>query len=213
MLYFIIAIGIILQALFIKVEHDEKYVAADILKGSAALMFVIVGFLGMKKGLNPGFADKIFTGLVFGMIGDILLNLRFVFEKQGQKIFLAGIAAFLIGHIMYLVALIPYAKHLVIDIILPAPQHCLADVWQTHQQRPERLQLSQQDHRGMPSGRGNDGGVQKGRIRKGRVQATHLRHLHTLFRNQIKQKYYGQVWTHRLPSGAFVLKKLFQRKV
>ena len=63
MLYFIIAIGIILQALFIKVEHDEKYVAADILKGSAALMFVIVGFLGMKKGLNPGFADKIFTGL------------------------------------------------------------------------------------------------------------------------------------------------------
>ena len=65
-------------------------------------------------------------------------------------------------------------------------QHCLADVWQTHQQRPERLQLSQQDHRGIPSGRGYDGGVQKGRIRKGRVQATHLRHLHTLFRNQIK---------------------------
>ncbi len=25
-------------------------------------------------------------------------------------------------------------------------QHCLADVWQAHQQRPERLQLSQQDH-------------------------------------------------------------------
>ena len=92
-------------------------------------------------------------------------------------------------------------------------QHCLADVWQTHQQRPERLQLSQQDHRGIPSGRGYDGGVQKGRIRKGRVQATHLRHLHTLFRNQIKQKYYGQVWTHRLPFGAFVLKELFQRKV
>lgn len=120
MLYLIIAIGIILQALFIKVEHDEKYVAADILKGSAALMFVIVGFMGMNKGLNPGFAGRIFTGLVFGMIGDILLNLRFVFEKQGQKIFLAGILAFLIGHIMYLVALIPYAKHLIIDIITGA---------------------------------------------------------------------------------------------
>ena len=36
MLYFIIAAGIILQALFIKTEHDQKYVAADILKGSAA---------------------------------------------------------------------------------------------------------------------------------------------------------------------------------
>ena len=29
MLYFIIAAGIILQALFIKTEHDQKFVAAD----------------------------------------------------------------------------------------------------------------------------------------------------------------------------------------
>ncbi|MBR4421971.1 MAG: lysoplasmalogenase [Erysipelotrichaceae bacterium] len=87
-----ILIGFLLQALFIKTEHDEKYLLADILKGSASLMFVLIG-------------------LVFGMIGDILLNLRYVFPKHGQKIFLAGIVAFLIGHIMYLLALIPQAQH------------------------------------------------------------------------------------------------------
>lgn len=42
----------------------------------------------------------------------MLLNLRFVFEKMGQKIFLAGIAAFLAGHILYLAALIPQSVNL-----------------------------------------------------------------------------------------------------
>lgn len=118
--YVLMAIGIIIQASFIIVEHKENYVLADILKGTASLVFVIIGYLGMKTGLNPGFAGKIFAGLIFGMIGDILLNLRFVFEKNGQKIFLAGIAAFLTGHILYLVALVPHARHLVADFIIGA---------------------------------------------------------------------------------------------
>lgn len=113
--------GILLQALFIKVEHDENYVLADILKGSAALMFVLIGLFGYKMNVNPSaFSFKIFLGLIFGMIGDILLNLRFVFPKNSQKIFLAGIAAFLIGHILYLIALIPYAKHLLMATVIGA---------------------------------------------------------------------------------------------
>ena len=40
-----------------------------------------------------------------GMLkGDILLNLRFVYPENGKKIFLAGLLAFLIGHILYLKA-------------------------------------------------------------------------------------------------------------
>ena len=54
------------------------------------------------------------------MVGDILLNLRYVFPKQGQKIFLAGILSFLIGHIMYLVALIPQARHLWLFVAIGA---------------------------------------------------------------------------------------------
>ncbi len=102
--------GFILQGLFIKTEHEEKYVAADILKGLASLMFVIIGYLAFTR-VNNVFNKQFFIGLVFGMIGDILLNLRYVFPKQGQKIFLTGIVAFLIGHIIYLLALIPQAQH------------------------------------------------------------------------------------------------------
>ena len=113
--------GIVLQLLFIKAEHEEKYVFADILKGSASLAFVLIGLIGYQTGINSAsFSSKILIGLVFGMIGDILLNLRFVFAKIGQKIFLAGIAAFLTGHILYLVALIPYGAHLLLSVIVGA---------------------------------------------------------------------------------------------
>lgn len=117
--FLIIAAGIILQAAFIKTEHEEKYVPAVILKGSASLMFVILGLLSVPVSAAP-FAVKIRVGLALGMVGDILLNLRFVFEKNGQKIFLAGIAAFLAGHILYLVALIPDASHVWLCVLIGA---------------------------------------------------------------------------------------------
>ncbi|MBP5279554.1 MAG: lysoplasmalogenase [Erysipelotrichaceae bacterium] len=115
----LIIIGILLQGLFIKVEHEEKYVLADILKGSAALMFVLVGYNAYLA--NSSDTNRLFLiGLIFGMIGDILLNLRYVFPKNGQKIFLVGILAFLIGHILYLVALIPSAQHLWLFVAIGA---------------------------------------------------------------------------------------------
>ena len=106
----LILLGLVLQALFIKVEHEEKYLLADILKGSASLIFVLIGYQAFLVTSNA-FNRLFLYGLIFGMIGDILLNLRYVFPKHGQKIFLVGILAFLIGHILYLLALIPQARH------------------------------------------------------------------------------------------------------
>lgn len=114
-------IGLILQGTFIAVEHKEKYVPAVILKGTASVVFCILGYLGysthLLEGCDSSLPKFVFMGLLFGGLGDILLNLRFVFEKIGQKIFLAGIAAFLTGHILYLVALIPLSDSLLISII------------------------------------------------------------------------------------------------
>jgi len=113
-------VGMILQGTFIAVEHKEKYVLADILKGCAALMFVTIGLINYLNVTNDSFGLKILVGLGFGMLGDIILNLRFVVKKNGQKVFLVGILAFLIGHILYLAALIPLTSYLVIDIIIGA---------------------------------------------------------------------------------------------
>ena len=110
-------IGFAIQIAFILVENKKKYVPAVILKGSAALVFIIIGILSMQLASNHSFAGLVVIGLLLGGIGDVLLNLRFVFEKSGQKIFLMGIAAFLSGHIMYLAALILLSSNLLVSLI------------------------------------------------------------------------------------------------
>lgn len=117
-------IGMTLQAVFIAVEHKEKYVPAVILKGSAAAVFCIIGVVAMGASVNRDFAKLVVFGLCFGALGDILLNLRFVFPKNGQKIFLVGVVAFLTGHILYLCAIAPLSRNLipclVVGVILAA---------------------------------------------------------------------------------------------
>lgn len=113
-------VGMIMQGTFIAVEHNGKYVLADVLKGSAALMFVIIGLINYLTVTKDSLGMKIVIGLFFGMLGDIILNLRFILKNSGQKVFLIGIVAFLIGHILYLTALIPLTSYLVMDIIIGA---------------------------------------------------------------------------------------------
>lgn len=111
--------GMALQGIFIAAEHKEKYVPAVVLKGTAALVFCCIGISAMTTASgNLSFARLVVTGLCFGALGDILLNLRFVFPKAGQKIFLAGVAAFLTGHILYLCAIVPLSRNLVPCLVL-----------------------------------------------------------------------------------------------
>lgn len=109
----IILIGCILQACFISVELRGRYLPAVLLKGSASLFFVILGFLCSDGG---SFAAWILAGLILGMAGDILLNLRYLVGEQGQKVFLIGILVFMLGHIMYLAALLKIAPSPVIPV-------------------------------------------------------------------------------------------------
>lgn len=113
----VVVLGVILQGVFITVEHKKKYVAADILKGAAAACFVTIGVTGYLTKTTDAFGLKLMIGLIFGMIGDILLNLRFVVrEEKGQKVFLLGIVSFLVGHILYLAALVPLTTHTIICV-------------------------------------------------------------------------------------------------
>lgn len=118
-MYFQIIMCIVLAAVFLYRESKGRYVSAAVLKGLASFCFVSIGAM-----CSPGthMANLIVLGLVLGCVADVLLNLRMVFEKKGQLIFLVGILVFLSGHIMYLAAVLPLAKNrvwcFVIGIIL-----------------------------------------------------------------------------------------------
>ena len=115
-----------LAALFMWTEKKENYMGAVILKGLASLCFVLVGVMAG----NGGQLAKLFvTGLLLGCVADVLLNLRWVFPKKGQLIFLVGILVFLGGHVVYLAAVLPMADNWAVCVVVGVVLTALLMKW------------------------------------------------------------------------------------
>ncbi len=100
------AVGIGVDILFIRSELAGKLGLATILKGIASAFFVAFGAVCYGN-FPTSFGKLILIGLVLGMAGDILLNLRNQFSGgASMKVFALGVLAFLSGHILYIAALI-----------------------------------------------------------------------------------------------------------
>ena len=108
---------LLVMSIFIYEEGKENFSLAVILKGCASLLFVLLGFVCSKVYANTEFCKLVRIGLILGFIADVLLNLRFVFKKNGKIVFLVGILVFLSGHILYLCALIPTVNNVIILLI------------------------------------------------------------------------------------------------
>ena len=115
-----------LAALFMWTEKKENYMGAVILKGLASLCFVLVGVMAGNGGQ---LAKLIVTGLLLGCVADVLLNLRWVFPKKGQLIFLVGILVFLGGHVVYLAAILPMADNWAVCVVVGVVLTALLMKW------------------------------------------------------------------------------------
>ena len=98
------------QLVFLIVEKQGKIKLSLLYKGLASLCFILLGFIAMWKGQINIFTVCIVTGLIFDGIGDVVINLRFAFEKSKHTTFLLGTALFFTGHIFYLIALLKTAS-------------------------------------------------------------------------------------------------------
>ncbi|MDO4940490.1 MAG: lysoplasmalogenase [Erysipelotrichaceae bacterium] len=116
--WYLIILCFLLMAIFIYFEKNEKYKLAVLFKGLASLMFVVLGILCGIQNIDMEFSKLVKYGLILGLIADILLNLRFVFKQKGKIVFLVGILVFLAGHILYLCALLPKCRNLLVSIIV-----------------------------------------------------------------------------------------------
>lgn len=125
-MYFLIPLCLVLAGLFLWQESKKNYIPAVILKGLASVCFVILGTM-LSKG--SGTAKLITAGLFLGCIADVLLNLRYVFKEKGQLVFLVGIAVFLSGHILYLIAVLQGAKYWWICVIAGVILTALLMIW------------------------------------------------------------------------------------
>ena len=74
----LIAAGAILETLFIMQSYRRRNVASIILKTTASLLFVLLGLRCMRLRGQSVYALYVVIGLALGMLGDLLLALRYL---------------------------------------------------------------------------------------------------------------------------------------
>lgn len=108
MQFILIVLCAIFVGAFLYIETRKKYVSALIFKGLASVCFVLLGLLCSGGG---EVARILVYGLILGCVADVLLNIRFVLKKKELLIYLLGIAVFLAGHIVYLIAILTISSN------------------------------------------------------------------------------------------------------
>ena len=114
----LLVLGAISLSLFL-IDKVRKYsIRETIIKGITSALFIA---LAVVSNIHNGFEDfGIFAiiGLSFGLVGDILLDLKYVDLKHTRFHTFAGFIAFAIGHICYIGGIV---------LTLPYP-----NVWQSY---------------------------------------------------------------------------------
>lgn len=109
MLYFIVlALGIVATIAFLVIRVKEGGVKAALIKALASTLFVGTGCAAAASVLgsdNFSFALFVIMGLVLGLMGDIWLDLKWVYPNDNDIFTFAGFGAFMIGHFLFIAGL------------------------------------------------------------------------------------------------------------
>ena len=102
----LIAAGAILETLFIMQSYRRRNVASIILKTTASLLFVLLGIHCTRLRGQSVYAIYVVIGLALGMLGDLLLAIRFIRPEQHDRFFVTGALSFAVGHWLYIYAML-----------------------------------------------------------------------------------------------------------
>lgn len=109
--YIILILGAIALTLFLIVRDRNGSVEALLLKTITSFLFISVAFASFMINSSAGVATffmLIMMGLICGLIGDIVLDLKIVYKESSSLYQFAGMTSFLVGHLFYLTALFIY---------------------------------------------------------------------------------------------------------
>lgn len=96
--------------LSVAARSEKGGVATMFVKAAASVAFIAVAVAGLYEGASSS-ALFILAGLVFGLIGDIVLDLKVVYLGRAEEgVYLTGgMVSFGLGHIMFLTAVCLFA--------------------------------------------------------------------------------------------------------
>lgn len=78
---------------------------AVFIKSICSMMFIALAAYGLFKSGYHHFAPFAIVALAFGMLGDIALEMKYVFKEKDKELTFAGLVVFGLGHILYITGL------------------------------------------------------------------------------------------------------------
>lgn len=107
MIYLPIAFGAVFLVLFLAKCKNERSVGGVFLKNATSIFFILTAAVGLLQNQSRiEYGVLIIIGLVFGMLGDIYLDQKWVYPEDMKKYLYAGFISFGIGHLFYIPAMI-----------------------------------------------------------------------------------------------------------
>ena len=122
----LILFAAVMLVLYIREKIASYSVKAVLLKSVVSVLFIIVAALGWYLSNRGILGIFVIIGLTFGLLGDIWLDLKYVFRDFDGQFTYAGFASFEIGHILYIAGLLTQymsgmkLAYLILPIILGA---------------------------------------------------------------------------------------------
>ena len=111
MVYWILIIcAAIVLVLYVREKIKAYSLKAALIKSIVSALFIAVGVYGLHASAANGDGNPvgalIVMGLACGLLGDIWLDLKYVFPEQNLLFTYAGFAVFGVGHVLYIAGML-----------------------------------------------------------------------------------------------------------
>ena len=111
MVYWIlIACAAVALVAYVREKIKAYSVKAVLIKSVVSALFIAVGVYGLSasaaNGCESPIGSLVVMGLVCGLLGDIWLDLKYVFPEHDMLFTYAGFAVFGVGHVLYIAGML-----------------------------------------------------------------------------------------------------------
>ncbi len=121
MFYFIasISFGLIAFVVFIILRLSKKRLSALLVKAFTSWCFIFTAGAGIMENVGAArYGLPLLLGLVLGLLGDIWLDLKWIYEKESKMFLWWGFSCFLAAHVFCIIAIISKSKMELSDIFI-----------------------------------------------------------------------------------------------